>query len=92
MLISTLLTSAVTAFADLPDLSPDMMLFAQEASGWVLEGQSLPPDYRQKLHAMAPADRLQAIIFLRRSGLLNDDVWPLEDVLRDAVALEQTQK
>lgn len=92
MMIAALLTSAVTAFTDMPDLSPDMKEFAQEASVWVLEGRELPPDYRPKLKAMNPTDRLQAIIFLRRSGLLREDIWSLDDLLDSSTTKKQVAK
>lgn len=58
--------------------------FADEATGWLLEGRRLPPDYRLRLLNMPPADRLQAIVFLRRAGLLSGTAWSLADVLRPA--------
>ncbi|MBU3028616.1 hypothetical protein [Paracoccus marinaquae] len=70
-------------------MSPEMTAFADEASAWVLEGKSLPPDYRVRLLRMEPAVRLQLIVFLRRAGLLTDTAWSLEDILRPAVASQE---
>ncbi|MGR3553142.1 hypothetical protein [Paracoccus sp. (in: a-proteobacteria)] len=78
--------SASTAAADLP-LLPDAKAFAEEASAWLLEGEDLPYDYRVRLMRMAPQSRLQALVFLRRAGLLTGDEWSLQDVLRPAPAM-----
>jgi hypothetical protein len=58
--------------------------FAETASGWLLEGQRLPRDYRVTLMEMDSADRIQAIAYLRRLGLLNERPWSLDDLLRPA--------
>lgn len=64
-----------------PALLPDAAALADEATGWLLEGEPLPPDYRARLMAMPPEARLQALVFLRRAGLLTADPWPLSDIL-----------
>lgn len=58
--------------------------YTKMASALVLDGQDLPKDYREHLLALSPADRVQAIAFLRRAGLLSDDHWTLADLLREA--------
>lgn len=90
MLLSALLTSAVVAAADNVALSPEVQAFSRETTEWVLAGQELPSDYQSRLRMMNPADRLQAIIILRRSGLLETDTWPLDDLLSKAETEEQT--
>lgn len=73
---------------DMADLAvpwpPAIADYAEEASGWLLDGESLPPDYRIRLMQMPPAARLQAIVFLRRAGLLTADPWTLDDILKPA--------
>lgn len=76
--------TAVAAAPSEPALPPAVAAFAAEASALLLAGESLPPDYRLRLLVMPPAERLLAIIYLRRTGLLRGDPWPLEDVLRPA--------
>lgn len=76
---------AGAAAAD-PVLLPDAAALAGEATGWLLEGGSLPPDYRTRLMAMPPEARLQALVFLRRAGLLTTAPWALSDVLDPAPA------
>lgn len=65
-------------------LLPDAAALADEATAWLLEGEPLPPDYRTRLMAMSPEARLQALVFLRRAGLLTSDTWPLSDILDPA--------
>ncbi|MDP5308569.1 hypothetical protein [Paracoccus spongiarum] len=74
-LTSSLAQAALPMPAELSD-------FAGEASGWLLAGERLPPDYRVRLLQMEPAARLQAIVYLRRIGLLTDPSWGLDDVLK----------
>lgn len=81
MLLSALLTSAVVATADENILSLEIQEFSKETTEWVLAGKSLPGDYRTRLMKMEPADRLQAIILLRRAGLLDAEAWPLAEIL-----------
>ena len=75
----SLLMAAATSVAT--ELSPAEQ-FTREAEQWVLQGKALPPDYRLRLLQMEPADRIQAIIFLRRAGLLEGSAWTVQDMLR----------
>lgn len=82
MIVPALLTVAV-ATSDTGAFAPTgLEAFTNDASVMLLEGRGLPADYRHRLRTMSPGDRLQAIIFLRRSGLLSGDIWTLEDILR----------
>ncbi|WP_237168317.1 hypothetical protein [Paracoccus shandongensis] len=69
-----------------PALLPEATALADEATGWLLEGEPLPPDYRVRLMRMPPEARLQALVFLRRAGLLTADPWALSDILAPAPA------
>lgn len=62
-------------------VAPDLPGFRAAKEALLLEGESLPTDYRQELMAMSPAERIEAIIFLRRSGLLTDQTWQIGDLL-----------
>jgi hypothetical protein len=73
------------ASAEMPML-PDAAALAEDATGWLLDGEPLPSDYRVRLLAMPPEARLQALVFLRRAGLLTADAWPLADILNPAPA------
>ena len=63
----------------------DLDAYRQKASDWLLAGQRLPRDYRVELMAMDSADRIQAIAFLRRIGMLTGASWSLDDMLRAPV-------
>lgn len=63
---------------------PAIAEYAEEASGWLLDGDGLPRDYRVRLMRMQPSARLQAIVFLRRAGLLTADAWTLDEILKPA--------
>ena len=67
------------------DAAPsDLDRFRQTASDWLLSGQGLPRDYRVTLMQMDSADRLRAIAYLRRLGLMTERPWSLDDLLRPA--------
>ena len=66
--------------ADAPQAQP----FIDSAEAWLLGGQPLPPDYRHQLMAMEPDQRLRAIVWLRRSGMLVDRAWPIGDLMQPA--------
>ena len=74
MFLAASLTATPVAFED----------FAADANGWLLSGQGLPRDYRVTLMQMDSADRISAIAYLRRIGLLTDSPWSLDDLLRPA--------
>lgn len=92
MLIAAIIALGTSAApADLP-LLPDAAAFAEEATGWLLEGRNLPPDYRLRLMRMPPEARLQALVFLRRAGLLTADAWTLDDILRPLPPGDEAEK
>lgn len=66
--------------------------FAAEATEWLLDGKALPDDWKSRLQAMAPAERLQSLIFLRRSGLLTTQGWTADEILAPAVIPPQTEE
>lgn len=73
-----LLALAVSA---LPVAAAPQDDFFARATGWVLAGESLPADYLQQLAAMPADERLAAVVFLRRSGLLDGAPIPLATML-----------
>lgn len=82
MLIATLLMAAALAQAEAVLPPTDLDRFTDEAKGWLLQGRPMPPDTRLRLLRMPPEDRLQAIIFLRRAGLMTGASWQVQDLLR----------
>lgn len=86
MFAPALLASAIASSEPAASATTKLGDFTARASVMLLEGTGLPSNYRDELMTLPPSDRLQAIIFLRRSGLLQGDLWSLEDVLRPALA------
>lgn len=86
MLVSALLLAWPLQQAVLPDLRD----FRDEATVLLLEGGTLPTDYRRQLLAMPPAERIEAIIFLRRAGLLTGQTWQIDQLLKPAADPTET--
>lgn len=91
MLVPALFVLAAAAGGAEATVPARLSAFTEEASAWLLEGEELPPDYRLRLLMMPPADRLQAIVFLRRAGLLTEGAWSLSDLLKPAPSQESGQ-
>lgn len=72
--------------------APELQEFQAQAIERLLEGKSLPPDYRHQLLAMPPEDRVSAIIFLRRAGLMTGRPWTIDDLLRPAPDMTEDPK
>ena len=72
-----------------PDLPPAVAANAAEASERLLAGENLPPDYRLRLLALPPEERMLAIVYLRRTGLLRGEAFPLDDILRPVVPSDE---
>lgn len=53
----------------------------EDAKARLLDGRDLAPETELQLRAMKPAERLEVLIFLRRSGMLTGPVWPVERLL-----------
>lgn len=64
--------------------APDLIGFRNRAEMALMAGEALPADYRQQLLRMPPAERIEAIIYLRRIGLLTGRAWRVDDLLRPA--------
>lgn len=56
----------------------------REATGWLLNGDGLPRDIDERLMRLAPADRIEVMVFLRRSGLLVGPGWDADRLLAPA--------
>lgn len=61
-----------------------MEQWRDEMTAHLLEGGRLPPEYRYDLMQMPPPQRFEAIVYLRRSGLLTGPSWAVEDLLMPA--------
>ncbi|SEN63642.1 hypothetical protein SAMN04489859_1011104 [Paracoccus alcaliphilus] len=86
-LLAALTDGAIVAAQ--PDLPPAVAAIAAEASERLLAGENLPPDYRLRLLALPPEERMLAIVYLRRTGLLRGEAFPLDDILRPVVPSDE---
>lgn len=74
------------------DATTALTQFRQQSEAKLLAGEALAPDYRQHLATLPPAERIEAIIFLRRIGLLTGRAWQVDDLLSPAVEVEGADK
>ncbi|TRW95510.1 hypothetical protein FNJ84_16150 [Paracoccus sp. M683] len=79
-----LLSAILLAWPLQQAVAPELYSFQQDAMARLLAGDALAPDYRQQLQGMPPSERVEAIIFLRRAGLLTGKSWRVDDLLRPA--------
>lgn len=56
----------------------------RDAKERLLNGETLPPDLDERLMRLPPADRIEVLIFLRRSGMMNGPGWTSERLLAPA--------
>lgn len=62
----------------------DLQGFQDEVAEAMLAGEALPVDYATRLSEMAPAERIEMIVFLRRVGMMKGPTWTVDDLLRPA--------
>lgn len=78
MMLSALVLAAAQA------LSPAASAFIDDATGRLLAGEELAPDFPVHLQALPPDQRLLVIVHLRRAGFLADMVMPVDWVISPA--------
>lgn len=72
---------AVLLFANMGS-GPSLDAFIVEVNEMVLSGQPMPPAFLREVQRLPSAsDRLQALVYLRRSGLFSGSVLPLDKIL-----------
>lgn len=72
--------------------TPELLEYRSRFEARLLEGGSLPADYRLELLEMPAAERIEAIIFLRRSGLLTGQSWRADDLLRSPKSMTEPEE
>ena len=75
---------AALALAAAQALSPAAIAFVDDATGQLLAGEELAPDFPVHLQALPPEQRLLVIVHLRRAGFLADVVMPVDWVISPA--------
>lgn len=78
MMLAALVLAAAQA------LSPAAVAFVDDATGRLLAGEELAPDFPVQLQALPPDQRLLVIVYLRRAGFLSDVVMPVDWVISPA--------
>lgn len=58
--------------------------FLDRARAWLLSGEGPPRDLRLRLQALGPGDRLTAIAWLRRAGLVEGPAFAPDFILAPA--------
>ena len=92
-MIALLLMSAALAGGVPPSSAPptrDSLI--QEATNLLLSGEKLPPDLDLRLMELAPTDRIEVLIFLRRSGMLTGPGWTIDRLLAPSTRQEATDE
>lgn len=56
----------------------------RDATEWLLNGEDLPRDIDERLMRLPPSDRVEALVFLRRSGMLIGPAWTADRLLAPA--------
>jgi len=83
--IAALILSAALASQDQEGaLTRDSMV--SDAKDRLLHGEPLPSDLDERLMRLNPSDRIEVLIFLRRSGLLSGPAWPADRLLAPSIA------
>lgn len=83
-MIAVLILSAALAAEPAGDGAPSRDGLVRDATDRLLNGEPLPPDLNDRLIRLSPSDRIEVLIFLRRSGMLTGPAWSIERLLAPA--------
>lgn len=85
-MILGMIFSVALAGSDMTASAPQTSeaLIAQ-ATDWLLNGESLPPDMDRRLQSLPPGERMRVLVFLRRSGMFTGADWSIEKILAPAI-------
>lgn len=83
MILAAVLSVALAGTEPPVDAGPANRLI-RDATEWLLNGEDPPADLDQRLRALAPADRLRVLVFLRRAGIYDHPAWTAEQLLAPA--------
>ncbi|RCW82868.1 hypothetical protein [Paracoccus lutimaris] len=81
MIVHFLVSAALAGGLPQASVPPTRDGLIAEATDLLLNGEPLPPDLDARLMELSPADRIEVLIFLRRSGMLTDPVWTVDRLL-----------
>lgn len=82
-MIAALLLSTMLSAAPADDTwTRDALI--RDATERLLNGEDLPRDMDEKLLRLGPSDRIEVLIFLRRSGMMVGPAWGADRLLAPA--------
>ncbi len=81
MIVQLLVSAALAGGMPQAAQAPTRDGLIAEATDLMLNGEQLPPDLDVRLMQLAPADRIEVLIFLRRSGMLTGPSWTIDQLL-----------
>ena len=83
MIAALVLSSALAAApAEAGAITRDGLI--RDATERMLNGEALPRDLDERLMRLPPAERIEVMVFLRRSGMLVGPGWPADRLLLPA--------
>ena len=92
MIVRLLMSAALAGGAPPGSVPPTRDGLIQEATDLLLSGEALPPDLDLRLMELAPAERIEVLIFLRRSGMLTGPGWTIDRLLAPSTRQEATNE
>ncbi|RDW12372.1 hypothetical protein [Paracoccus thiocyanatus] len=83
-MIALMILSAALAAEPAGQAAPTRDGLIRDATQRLLYGEPLPADIDDQLMRLSPPDRIEVLIFLRRSGMLAGPAWSIERLLEPA--------
>lgn len=71
--------------------APTRDVLMRDATEWLLNGEDLPRDIDERLMRLTPSDRIEVLVFLRRSGMMIGPGWSADRLLAPAKNKEVPQ-
>ena len=92
MIVALLISAAVAGGAPSAGVPPTRDGLIEEATDLLLSGEALPPDIDLRLMELSPAERIEVLIFLRRSGMLTTPGWTIDRLLAPSTRPEASDE
>ena len=73
-------------------VSPTRDGVIEESTDLMLSGEALPTDIDLRLMELSPAERIEVLIFLRRSGMLTTPGWTIDRLLAPSTRPEASDE
>ena len=92
MIVVLLISAALAGGAPSTGVPPTRDGLIEEATDLLLSGEALPPDIDLRLMELSPAERIEVLIFLRRSGMLTTPGWTIDRLLAPSTRPEASDE